>query len=320
MLSRCVQAATDLSMQKVLLILLILCLSLTGHNQTSDGINRLLHEIRSIPPKYTENRFKFKKHSIINTPADVYYRIVLNYSTTAIPFLIEKLSDTTLTNIKNMCSQEIYSIGDISFLLINDIEQIPYAAVTNFQWCLIGLCGFIPDGFMLYLKYHRQEFQSNYKAYYYSQTRQSILKEKRKWYNFNSTYAIMVLLNAGLICISSSIVYLSSYSLASGILSGFGINFIINYKSVRGPGETFNEDPAFSNTWRCVLYYLTPQTFDNPNDTYFNFRINSSYLDDWCLHGIFIKNTPIKLANGITATLSGIIFYLKLTSKSNAKN
>ena len=180
MLQRCVQAATALSMQKVFLILLILSLSLTAHNQTSDRINRLLHEIRSIPPKYTENGFKFKKHSIINTSADVYYRIALNYSTTAIPFLIENLSDTTLTNIKNMCSQEIYSIGDISFLLINDIEQIPYAAVTNSQWCLIGLCGFLPDGFMLYLKYHRQEFQLNYKAYYYSQTRQSILKERRK--------------------------------------------------------------------------------------------------------------------------------------------
>ena len=40
----------------------------------------------------------------------------------------------------------------------------------------------------------------------------------------------------------------------------------------------------------------------------------------WFFYGLFIKDTPITLANGITATLSGIIFYLKLTSKPNANN
>ena len=35
---------------------------------------------------------------------------------------------------------------------------------------------------------------------------------------------------------------------------------------------------------------------------------------------IFIKNWPIMLANDIIATLSGIIFHLKLISKPNAKN
>jgi len=40
----------------------------------------------------------------------------------------------------------------------------------------------------------------------------------------------------------------------------------------------------------------------------------------WFFYGMFIKDMPIMLANGITATLSGIIFYLKLTSITNAKN
>ncbi|MEO5592727.1 MAG: SemiSWEET transporter [Chitinophagaceae bacterium] len=40
----------------------------------------------------------------------------------------------------------------------------------------------------------------------------------------------------------------------------------------------------------------------------------------WFFYGIFIKDTPIMLANGITATLSGIIFYLKLISKTSGKN
>jgi MtN3 and saliva related transmembrane protein len=34
----------------------------------------------------------------------------------------------------------------------------------------------------------------------------------------------------------------------------------------------------------------------------------------WFIYGLYIRDTPIILANGITATLSGIIFFLKISS------
>ncbi len=40
----------------------------------------------------------------------------------------------------------------------------------------------------------------------------------------------------------------------------------------------------------------------------------------WLVYGINMRDLPLILAKAITATLSGILFYLKLTSKSNAKN
>jgi MtN3 and saliva related transmembrane protein len=34
----------------------------------------------------------------------------------------------------------------------------------------------------------------------------------------------------------------------------------------------------------------------------------------WFVYGLYIRDTPLMLANGITATLSGIIFFLKISS------
>jgi MtN3 and saliva related transmembrane protein len=34
----------------------------------------------------------------------------------------------------------------------------------------------------------------------------------------------------------------------------------------------------------------------------------------WFIYGLYIRDTPLMLANGITATLSGIIFFLKISS------
>ncbi|AEV97334.1 hypothetical protein A4D02_16795 [Niastella koreensis] len=34
----------------------------------------------------------------------------------------------------------------------------------------------------------------------------------------------------------------------------------------------------------------------------------------WFVYGLYIHDTPIMLANGVTATLSGIIFFLKIGS------
>lgn len=34
----------------------------------------------------------------------------------------------------------------------------------------------------------------------------------------------------------------------------------------------------------------------------------------WFIYGMYIRDTPLMLANGITATLSGIIFFLKISA------
>lgn len=34
----------------------------------------------------------------------------------------------------------------------------------------------------------------------------------------------------------------------------------------------------------------------------------------WFIYGMYIRDTPLMLANGVTATLSGIIFFLKISA------
>ena len=34
----------------------------------------------------------------------------------------------------------------------------------------------------------------------------------------------------------------------------------------------------------------------------------------WFIYGMYIRDTPLILANGVTATLSGIIFFLKIST------
>jgi len=40
----------------------------------------------------------------------------------------------------------------------------------------------------------------------------------------------------------------------------------------------------------------------------------------WFIYGIYLGDLPLILANAITAILSGIIFYLKITTKTIDKN
>ncbi|WP_205513335.1 SemiSWEET family sugar transporter [Longitalea arenae] len=39
----------------------------------------------------------------------------------------------------------------------------------------------------------------------------------------------------------------------------------------------------------------------------------------WFIYGLYIHDTPLMLANGITATLSGIIFFLKISSSKKRR-
>ena len=148
--------------------------------QTDRSISTMISLIKSVPFHYTSSSQKdIKKLAILNKLNDASFQMIVSYDTVAIPYLINKLNDTTLTEIYNSCSKNNFKIGDIAFLLINDIEQIPYSTVTNTQWCLVGQCGKLPDYFFNYLELNRLEFQLKYRKYYYSIKRQEFLKHEQ---------------------------------------------------------------------------------------------------------------------------------------------
>ena len=161
-----------------ILITLLLANSTTnGQNQNS--INRMIAMVKSVPSKYVTVFADKRDANKFDQKEDVWYGVIKHYDTLAIKFLINLITDTTNTKIQNACTKEKYKIGDLAVLLINDIEQMPYATVTRSQWCLWSMCGILPEGFISYINLDRQKFKIAYEEYYHSKMRRSFIKSKR---------------------------------------------------------------------------------------------------------------------------------------------
>lgn len=155
-----------------LLLLIFFSIKASCYAQTETELKTLFYAIKNIP--YSSNSFK-----------DSSYSKILKHGTAAIPTLINLLTDTTITSINNKCSNQNCRQGDIAFFLINNIEFVPYSKLTATQWCIVGNCGSIPDGFFEYFNKNRKEFQQQYLSYFYSKERikfiQSIRRAKARY-------------------------------------------------------------------------------------------------------------------------------------------
>lgn len=152
-------------MRKLLSVLVLLCLpAMAVLAQTKEIIETQLPRIKAVP-------YDGKGEQPFVTFSDSAYLAIRKLDTAAIPFLLEKLTDTSLTGIANTCTSGQYRVGDIALFLINDIELIPYYTVTGTQWCLLGECGILPVGFMDYVARDRAGFYTAYRNFYYSDGR-----------------------------------------------------------------------------------------------------------------------------------------------------
>ena len=135
--------------------------------------------IRAVPSKYVALHKSGIPSSKTGLPkfsyTDKIYSKIKIKGVDAIPGLIKFLGDTTETNIKDNCGTGNFTIGQLSFFLINDIETIPLAYVTNMQFDVIHQCGCLADGVLLYLKQRGNKFKDQYRRYYYSDGRQKII-------------------------------------------------------------------------------------------------------------------------------------------------
>lgn len=131
-----------------------------------------MKKVKYIPAWYT-NGYKYKKTNKSRFEGlDSAYVRVVKLDTIAIPTLMSHLSDTTETGIAITCLGGYFSLGQLAFFLINDIEPIPYFTVTKSQWDVLGECGTLPYGFLNYVKSQGQKFENEYRVYFHSQARQ----------------------------------------------------------------------------------------------------------------------------------------------------
>jgi hypothetical protein len=81
---------------------------------------------------------QFIKADTFNCNADIYWRVVAQ-GRKAIPYLIEKLTDTTATNIKYRCKKTTLNVGEVAHFALEDIAYFPTALVTHIQFDLVDI-------------------------------------------------------------------------------------------------------------------------------------------------------------------------------------
>ncbi len=94
----------------------------------------------------------------------VYWRI-LGTGKETIPFLIDRLGDTTLTQISLTCKQKNVTVGDICYEALTEIINIPLFYVTHQQFDFIDQSG-CQQSVFTYLDNNRQKFKSQILTYY----------------------------------------------------------------------------------------------------------------------------------------------------------
>ena len=110
---------------------------------------------------------------------DSAYEAVLRMDTAVIERLILVLPDTSLTQIPNPCGSGNFTFGQLAFLLINEIEGIPIASITQMQFDVLD-CGALPHGLLEYVKLKGTQFQHQYSAYFHSSERARMLTESSR--------------------------------------------------------------------------------------------------------------------------------------------
>jgi hypothetical protein len=149
---------------KTLLFILLLSLTQTGvEGQDTALLNRLteLSIVKNIPFDDCNKLYKVCGDELI-------WQIV-KFGKPAIMPLIDKISDTSYSNVKFKDYDKIITLrtGDIAFICLTQIVFVPVAVISKMQFDVV-LCGGYQAYFFTYLSNYlnRLKFQKQMKEYY----------------------------------------------------------------------------------------------------------------------------------------------------------
>lgn len=77
------------------------------------------------------------KTDTLDCTADIYWKIIKR-GKASIPFLIERLTDSTKTNIYNNCKKDKLTIGEVAYFALEEIAEFPALIVTQIQFDVIS--------------------------------------------------------------------------------------------------------------------------------------------------------------------------------------
>jgi hypothetical protein len=135
------------------------------------------------------------KADTLDCNADLYWRIIAQ-GEKAIPFLIDKLTDTTPTNIKFLCKETKLNVGEVAYFALEEIGHFPLFLVTKIQFDYDFVEGCEAFYTALFRDSFKPRFQKNMRDWYAKEKKhyrkEPISKENQtlcqKKYGINSHY------------------------------------------------------------------------------------------------------------------------------------
>ena len=92
-------------------------------------------------------------------------QLIIALGKSALPLLAEIFTDTTLTSVTSVCQHRALTKGEISIIMADRIESMPYYRLTGTQNCLLTFCENSPSLIEYYLNSiadRTEEFQNEY--------------------------------------------------------------------------------------------------------------------------------------------------------------
>lgn len=112
----------------------------------------------------------------IGCESDISWRIVAQ-GEPAIPYLIDKLTDTTLTPVKHHCKSTPLNVGELAYFALIEIADFPAFAVTHIQFDVFTIdestgkyCWTFYD--FLFLNRNKALYQKNMRDWYAREKKQ----------------------------------------------------------------------------------------------------------------------------------------------------
>lgn len=141
----------------------------TGFAQVKEIVDRDVMKIKFLPyGQFGSRTYKADERiSARYRKENPAYHELLALDTLAIPYLIDKISDSTEANIRVPCAAYNLKVGDVAFAVLNDIIVIPWHSVTGEDWDSYS-CDALPDGGWGYLHHDRVKFQAQLKLFFAS--------------------------------------------------------------------------------------------------------------------------------------------------------
>jgi hypothetical protein len=108
----------------------------------------------------------------LDCSADLYWRIISN-GENSIPFLIDKLTDTSSTNIISVCKKTKLNVAEVSYEALTEIGEFPMYLMTHIQFDYFENNGCWSFYTYFYNDRNKKEFKNLVSNWY--------LKEKNKY-------------------------------------------------------------------------------------------------------------------------------------------